>query len=251
MMMNTRKQFTQRLPMTLLLMVLVIPSISMGQQVDNDKNPLGFRTDLGISLAIGGHNCIGSSGTNWLQCNGNNKGWQMGTGFSIGAVVRPFKYFSVGLDASYMALRPLAESGTEKYYNRFTDLSLGALVKGHFPVNIKRFLLDIALGLRFAAVNGFLKAEPDPEFQQITHDNSSAYYHRHFGPEITPVLDLAFFVIPKLGFGAEIRLPMTMYTSVCFDQGSSHICRGTEDDISNKVKAPVKIFYGLHMIYYL
>ena len=237
--------------MTILLLVFSVPLVCMGQQVENDKNPLGFRTDLGINLAIGGHTCIGSSGDRWLKCKGNNVGWQMGTGFSIGVTIRPFKHLSFGVDASYMALRPLSESSTEDSYERFTDLSLGALFKGHLPIQIKRFLLDIGLGLRFAATNGFLKAKPDADFQSVSGDDSSAYYHRHFGPEITPVLDLAFFIVPKLGFGMEVRMPMTIYTQVCFDQGKSHICRGTQDDPLNKVKAPVKLFYGLHVIYYL
>ncbi len=251
MMMQILTQTKKRLPISILLMVLLAPAISLGQQVEDDKNPVGFRTDLGINVAIGGSNCMGSTGERWLKCTGNNEGWQMGTGVAIGATVRPFQYFSLGLDVAYMALKPLAESATEDFYTRFTDISFGALFKGHLPVRIKRFLLDIALGMRFAVVTGFLKAKPDANFQAITGDVSKNYIHRHLGPEITPVLDLAFFVLPKLGFGMELRLPMTIYTQVCFDQGDGSICRGATDDIENKAKPPVKLFYGLHVIYYL
>jgi hypothetical protein len=112
-------------------------------------------------------------------------------------------------------------------------------------------LLDISLGAKVAFVNGYLKAEPDDEFQLHTGDSSKSYTHRHFGPEIAPLFNLDLFVIPKLGFGIELRAPITLYQMVCFDQGDSHICRGTEDDIADQVKSPGKLFYGLHIIYYL
>jgi hypothetical protein len=248
---HTRIQIQDRLPIIVLFVVLIAPSLSLGQQIKEDKNPIGFRTDLGINLSIGGHVCLGSSGENWLACSGNNAGWTMGTGLAIGATVRPFKFFSLGIDGAYMAMRPIEGTETERDYKRFYDISFGAVFKGHLPIQIKRFLLDIGLGVRFAFVNGYLKAKPNAIFQEVTGDDSHVYFHRHFGPEITPLLDLMLFLVPKIGIGMEMRLPMTVYTEVCFDQGNSVICRGALDDPENKAKAPIKLFFGLHLIYYL
>ena len=175
----------------------------------------------------------------------------MGTGIAIGAIVRPLKYFSAGLDVAYMALRPLESTQFEDVYERFTDISFGGIFRGHLPIQIKRLLLDLSLGVKFGFVNGFLKAIPDGEFQRETGDDSSTYHHRHYGPEIAPLFNADLFIIPKFGFGFELRIPFTMYQSVCFDQGESQICRGTQDDIVDKVSSPVKIFYALHLIYYL
>ena len=249
--MQLRKKTMKRLPIVALLTVFLVPTLSLGQQVKDEKNPLGFRSDLGLSLTVGGHSCLGSSGTTWLECKGNNTGWSMGTGIALAAIIRPLKYFSMGLDATYMALRPTEGTSFDKVYNRFTDISLGGVFRGHLPINIKRMILDLSLGLKIAFVNGYLKAEPDADFQFYTGDDSSSYTHRHFGPELTPLFNADLFIIPKFGFGFELRVPMTLYQQVCFDQGNSVICRGTKDDSTDKVKSPAKMAYGLHLIYYL
>jgi hypothetical protein len=247
-----QKQIVSRLLFIVFLSILLLPAMSWAQQVKEDHNPLGFRTDLGLSVAIGGHACLGSSGSNWLECRGNNEGWSMGTGFAIAAWIRPWKYFSMGMDGAYMALRPTEGTNFDiKFYDRFTDLSFGAVFRGHYPIQIKRMLLDLGLGIRFAFVAGFLKSKPDADFQRDADDYSDSYTHRHYGPEIAPLLNADLFIIPKFGFGLELRAPFTVYQQVCFDQGKDLICRGLKDDVEDKVSIPIKLFYGLHVIYYM
>jgi hypothetical protein len=240
-----------KLPVVALLTMLMLPALSLGQEVVDKKNPLGFRSDLGLNVSFGGQICLGNSGAAWLECKGNNRGWSMATSVAIAAVVRPLKYFSLGLDISNMALRPTEGTGFDRAYKRFWDLSIGGVFRAHVPVRIRRMLLDFSAGLKAAFVIGYLKANPDDNLQFFTGDDSSYYTHRHFGPEISPIINVDLFIIPRFGFGYEMRTLMTMYQQVCLDQGNSTICRGTQDDVTDKVKSPVKMFFGLHLVYYL
>ncbi len=219
-----------------------------------EKNPLGFRSDFGLELSIGGHSCVsggGNEGT--LQCSGNNKGWDFGSGWVIAGRVRPVKFFSAGLELSYMGLRPGDGTATENGYKRFFDFSVGPVFKFHIPIRIRVILMDISLGIKTAFVNGFLYEYPNKEVQGNIDESSKYYRHRLFGPEISGSIGLDLYVVPRLGFGVEVRPIGTLYQSVCFDKGSDHICRGVKEDSETQHHyiAPFKLFYGLHIIYYL
>jgi hypothetical protein len=233
---------------------ILFSTAASGQDKVKEKNPLGFRTDFGLELTFGGHLCSGGGGDgSQIECSGNNKGWDMGTGLAVAGRIRPLKFFSIGLEFSYMGLRPKGGTVTDQLFKRFFDLGVGPVFKFHIPIRIRAMLLDISLGLKTAFVNGFLYAKTDSEVQKNTGDDSRYHRHRLFGPEISGIIGADLYVIPKLGFGVELRPMATLYQTVCFDDGSDHICRGAEDDSvkSNRFGSPFKILFGLHVIYYL
>ena len=230
------------------------PAGASAQDKIPDKHPLGFRSDFGLDVTIGGHVCAGGGGSgSQIECSGNNKGWDMGTGLAIGGQVRPLKYFSVGLELSYMGLRPADASDSDKLFKRFFDFAVGPVLKAHIPVRIKVVLMDITLGVKAAFVNGYLYAKPDGEVQSNLNENSKYYRHRLYGPELDGIIGLDLFIIPRFGFGIEFRPMATMYQSVCFDDGTDQLCRGVADDPvpANRFATPFKILFGLHLIYYL
>ena len=234
--------------------VLLSAAVAGAQDKIPEKNPLGFRSDFGLELTLGGHVCAGGGGSgSQIECKGNNKGWDMGTAFAVAGRVRPVKFFSVGLELSYMGLRPADASNTDRLFKRFFDFAIGPVFKFHIPVRIKTILMDISLGLKTAYVNGFLYAKPDTEIQEAIGEDSKYYRHRLYGPEITGILGVDLFIIPRFGFGVEFRPMATMYQAVCFDDGDDQICRGTQDDseVLNRFGTPFKIVFGLHVVYYL
>jgi hypothetical protein len=246
---------TNRLFLISCLTALLLCAVSASAQDKiPDKNPLGFRSDFGLELSIGGHICVSGGGSgSKIECKGNNEGWSMGSGIAIAARVRPLKFFSIGLELSYMGLRPADASKTEELFKRFFDFSVGPVPMFHIPIRIRVVLLDISLGLKVAFVNGFLYAKPDKDVQANTGDTSNYYRHRLFGPEVSGIVGLDLFIVPKFAFGVEFRPMATMYQTVCFDDGSDEICRGAEDDptTDNQYGTPFKIFFGLHGILYL
>ena len=148
-------------------------------------------------------------------------------------------------------LRPLDGSDYEDLYKRFFDISFGPVLKGHLPIQIRRVLLDLGLGVKFGFVNGYLFAKPNADYQEYIRDDSRTYHHRHYGPEVTGIFNADLFITPKFGFGIELRAIGTLYQQVCFDHGDEYVCRGTKDDTENKAIAPFKLGYGIHLIYYL
>ena len=177
----------------------------------------------------------------------------MGTGLAVGGQVRPLKFLSVGLELSYMGLRPADASESDHLFKRFFDFAVGPVLKFHIPIRIRVVLMDITLGIKAAFVNGFLYAKPNAEIQSNIGDSSKYYRHRLFGPEIDGIVGVDLFVIPRFGFGVEFRPMGTLYQTVCFDDGSNQICRGVQDDPveANRFDSVFKIMFGLHLIYYL
>ncbi len=234
--------------------LLMQPLVAQGQDKEPEKNPLGFRSDFGLEATIGGHICAAGGGNgSQIECQGNDKGWDMGTGVAVAGRIRPLKFFSIGLELSYMGMRPSDSSSTDRLFKRFFDISVGPVFKFHVPIRIKTILMDLTFGLKTAFVNGFLYAKPDAEIQEAIGEDSKYYRHRLFGPEISGVLGLDLYVIPKFAFGVEFRPMATLYQTVCFDEGSAQICRGVDDDprTENSFGTPLKILFGLHLIYYL
>lgn len=233
---------------------LFVAAAGFTQDKIPDKHPLGFRSDFGLGVTIGGHVCASGGGSgSQIECKGNNIGWDMGTGLIISGQVRPLKFLSAGLELSYMGLRPADASESDRLFKRFFDFAVGPVLKFHIPIRIQAMLLDITLGVKGAFVNGFLYAKPNADIQDNIGDSSKYYRHRLFGPELDGIIGVDLYVIPRFGFGVEFRPIGTFYQTICFDDGSEHICRGAQDDPveSNRFGSVFKILFGLHAIYYL
>jgi len=206
----------------------------------------GFRTDLGIHVSVGGHQCLRSS-SGYAICRDADAGWDPSFGIAGGVIVRPFPYFSVGIDASYMNMK-----GRWKDTTRWTDISFGPVVQGHLPIKIVRVVLEPRIGLQGGYVQGNMVRKEDDNQLRDTH----------IGPFIAPLAGLDLFVLPGFGFGFEVRVIRTFYQEVCFESSRGSTCRGVNDDESNShwnefypgdgplAEYPWKIFYGGHLLYY-
>ncbi len=265
---------THTMRLRLLFSVILITGLLTAPALFADETELrskapGFRTDLGMYLSLGGHSCV-AGGADFTECSGNGVGWAMGGGFALGLQVRPFRFFSIGLDLSLLNLRPYEDTEFELYYKRSFDLSVGPVFMAHIPIRLKALLIEPSLGVKLGFVNGFIPInegarvfssesvgtgesykdawdveEPEPETPE---------YFKQFGPEVAGIIRLDFYPLPGFGIGAEVRLIATMYQQTCEHYATDSLCRGMHDDqidqASEEEKTPFKVFYGLHFMKY-
>ena len=218
-------------------------------QVDEARPDVpGFRTDFGIQLSVGGHQCIqDSGGTGYAKCRGADGGWNTSMGAVLGIVLRPWRFFSVGLDFAYMSM----DSRYNKK-NSFGDFSIGPVIRGHLPIRIVKVVFEPNVGIQYGFMQGHLYRE---------HDRID----RHIGSFFTMLITLDLYVIPKLGFGFDLRIIRSGYQEVCVEGGDATVCRGANDQnaaaaleetkendtlVDEKASYPWKIFYGGHVVYY-
>ncbi len=206
------------------------------------ENP-GFRTDLGIYVLGGGHQCL-RGGSGYALCSGKDTGWETSFGIAMGFIVRPFRHFSFGIDGAYMNM---ISRFNDKI--RWADLNIGPVVRVHLPIRLTRAVIEPSLGVQGGIVQGNI------------HDSQAGYMDKHIGPFFTGLAGINLFLIPGFGFGFELRITGTFYQEVCFEGTQGRHCRGTDDDSAfiegmadigdrGMAEYPWKIFYGGHLIYY-
>lgn len=260
--MRTTPYRTRRSPWPALAAALALAALAADARAAGDaelraKSP-GFRTDLGAHASFGGSSCLGG-GTGYASCTGADQAWDTRFGFAAGAILRPFRLFSVGVDVGLMTLR--SHQVTE---NQWWDFTAGPIARLHVPFGIARKLvIEPNLGLQAGLVYGVFR-EDEKE------DGSNVHFrHEHYGPFVSAVLGLDFFPLPRLGVGLETRLLRTFYTNVCFETADARICRGTgeEELVSSDLfemsgqssqflgdrgaaSYPWKLLWGLHVLYY-
>jgi hypothetical protein len=250
---------------------LAAPATLWGQEeTPVRKRAPGFRTDLGLYFMIGGNSCAGG-GTEHTECKGNGVGWSMGGGMALGLQVRPFRFFSIGIDFTTTVLSPYEDSDFDVYFKRMVDFSVGPMFTAHIPVRIKTILIEPSLGLKVGFVQGYtpLKknaptiyapesvsgtykdAYPDVE-EEPPPKNPKSF--KQFGPEISGVIGLNVFILPGFGFGPQVRFTGAMYQQTCEQYAEDSLCRGMHDDPEDKEteseKAPFRIFYGFYLMKY-
>lgn len=226
------------------------------QETVNRPEVPGFRTDLGIQFSFGGHSCIGG-GSNYASCYGTDTSWDTSWGLGGGFLARPFKLFSVGVNISYytMKLHEITD-------NKWGDLLLGPVAKFHFPfmLGARKLLFEPNIGLQ----GGFAKGTYSEE--KLASTEKVGWEHEHLGAFLAIPFGVDFFPIPKLGVGLEFKLVRTFYTEVCFESRDLTTCRGVNDkaaednwDLSSTgipndkgiATYPWKLFWGLHVLYYI
>jgi hypothetical protein len=213
----------------------------------------GFRTDLGVHASFGGSSAVGG-GNNYAA----SSAWDTLFGFQVGAILRPFRHFSFGVDLGYTLLRMRQQTA-----NSWSDLTIGPALRFHLPLRLgRKLLLEPSLGLEGGYVYGVYhedkQANGDGRGTVLNHE------HTHTGPFVALLGGLDLFPVPRVGFGVDLRVLRTFYTTVCFDDGQQTICRGTTqgelatNDINNTVFSgdkreatyPWKMFWGVHALYY-
>ena len=234
-----------------------------GEVEDQEPEPInrpetpGFRTDLGIQFAFGGHSCVGG-GSNYASCSGTNDSWDTSGGLAGTLMARPFRMFSIGFDVSYY---------TMKYHqltdNKWKDLLLGPVAKLHFPFRFSKH--SILMELNFGLQVGFVKGVYD-EKKRDDGNTVVNWKHDHLGAFLGVPLAFDYFPIPKLGVGLDFKLVRTFYTEVCFESQNVTTCRGVDDKAAEDnwelpasgipndkgvASYPWKLFWGLHVLYYL
>jgi hypothetical protein len=246
-----------------LLAVVTTPRPVFGQEEEIRSKSPGFRTDFGFYLLGGIHTCV-DGGNEFTACKGNGT-WSPSGGVAGGVVVRPFRFFSIGLDLSFTNLSPMKNAGYEAY-KRLSDLNVGSIVRLHIPIRIKLVTLEPAIGFGFGFVNGYV-----PRRSEATRSGSNSGVmetfvsqfeipkeyptkYRLFGPSVSGVLALNLFLMPGFGMGWEVRFIGTFYQQVCEDYESGPTyCRGyfQDNEDTEEETFPLKIFTGFHLIYYI
>jgi hypothetical protein len=226
------------------------PDIQLAVRRDGDP---GFRTDLGFHVAIGGNSCIGG-GTGYASCYGADNAWDTSVGVSGGVLLRPLKHFSAGIDITYGRMRYHQMTA-----NKWSDLTFGPVARFHWPIRFKGLYFEPNLGLQVGFVKGVMY---ENESEQ---DTSLSREHVHMGAFLALPFGLDFFPLPRLGFGLEFRLIRTIYTDVCFESSGGVACRGIDDEaLTDRYdlpfggvpadkgieKFPMKLFWGVHGLYY-
>jgi hypothetical protein len=263
--MRMKRTMSERLPLPVLAALAAAMAIAPGARaagggdgvVLRSEKP-GFRTDLGLHGSFGGASCLGG-GTNYASCSGTGQSWDTRIGFAAGVILRPYRHFSIGVDAGLMTLR--SHQVTE---NQWWDTTVGPIGRFHLPVRIgKKFYFEPTLGLQTGFVYGVFREDETEGGSKV------GYRHKHYGPFLSAVLGLDFFPVPRVGVGLEVRLLRTFYTNVCFETASDRICRGTDekelvdsdllensgstsDFLGDRGTAsyPWKLLWGLHVLYY-
>ncbi len=268
--MNKKQKAYQVLAITLAVAfgALVAPAVASAEEAEvslntevseetfaeRPKTP-GFRTDLGVQFSFGGHSCIGG-GSDYATCGGTNVRWDTSWGLGGGFIARPFKLFSLGVNVSYynMKFRRITE-------NKWSDLLLGPVGKFHFPFRLgtKDLLFEPNIGLQVGFAKGTFKERMRETGQSVD------WNHEHLGAFLGLPFGVDFFPIPKLGVGLEFKVVRTFYTEVCFEHDQV-ACRGVNDKALTKrydlpdggvpndkgvASYPWKLFWGLHVLYYL
>ncbi|MDD5305986.1 MAG: hypothetical protein PHU25_01570 [Deltaproteobacteria bacterium] len=215
-----------------------------------DGDP-GFRTDLGVHLAVGGHSCV-AGGTGYASCTGTDNSWDTSWGLAGGLIVRPFSRVSVGVDVAYLNM--ISHQETD---NTWSDLLLGPIVRYHQPLHLGSIYTEPSLGVQGGYVWGIWHLNKSNS-TAVTGDNE------HLGGFLAIVLGWDVFLLPRLGVGIELRLVRTFYQEVCFHWDGKDLCRGVDDrsivtQPSSTANFPAdpgaadypwKLFYGVHGIYY-
>jgi hypothetical protein len=214
----------------------------------------GFRTDLGLQLAFGGHSCVGG-GSEYAECKGADTSWDTSWGLAGGFIVRPFNHFSFGIDVTYVNMIHHQDTAS-----KWSDFTMGPVVRYHQPVRIRDLYFEPYLGLQAGWVMG--------KYHQATRIDTNEkvdYDHKHLGAFLAIPFGVDFFPLPKLGVGLEFRLLRTFYSEVCFEWRGGVNCRGTQDEAIVKrfeddkvtfpgekgiAKYPWKLFWGVHALYY-
>jgi len=213
----------------------------------------GFRTDIGLHLAFGGHSCVGG-GSEYAKCKGADTSWDTSWGLVAGVIVRPFNHFSAGLDLTYVNMIHHQDTAS-----KWSDLTLGPVVRYHQPVRIRDFYFEPNLGIQFGWVQGKYHQGTGSGNEKVDYD------HKHLGAFLAIPLGVDFYPLPKLGVGLEFRLIRTFYSEVCFEWAGGVNCRGTQDEAIVKrweddnvsfpgekgiATYPWKLFWGVHALYY-
>jgi hypothetical protein len=232
---------------------LLMASLSAGAEEEltvRTKDP-AFRTDFAMHLALGGNSCVGG-GTNYANCKGLEHAWDTGFGIAGGLFVRPFRFFSAGLDVAYTMLVYHQETSS-----KWGDLTLGPALRVHFPVKLRKIYIEPNVGLHGGWVKG--------NYHQGKRDNDTVNYdHTHMGAFMSLLFGADVFLLPKLGVGLEFRVIRTFYIEVCFESDESVNCRGDDDQAiieryaehtgypgeKGTADYPWKLFYGIHGLYY-
>ncbi|MBW2276562.1 MAG: hypothetical protein JRF63_03655 [Deltaproteobacteria bacterium] len=214
----------------------------------------GFRTDVGVHLAFGGHSCVGG-GSEYAECKGADTSWDTSWGLAGGLIVRPFNRFSAGIDVIFVNMVHHQDTAS-----KWSDFMLGPVVRYHQPVRIRELYFEPSLGIQA----GWVQAK----YHQATRIDTNEkvdYDHKHLGAFLAIPIGLDFFPLPKLGVGLEFRLLRTFYSEVCFEWRAGVNCRGTKDEAIVKrfeddkvtfpgekgvASYPWKLFWGVHALYY-
>jgi hypothetical protein len=222
------------------------------EQIVRTEDP-GFRTDLGVHFAFGGNSCL-AGGTNYAACRGDTT-WDTSWGLAGGLIVRPFNRFSVGIDVAYANMIHHQDTAS-----KWSDLTLGPVVRYHQPWHIRKLYFEPSLGLQF----GWVKANYH-QANRIGTQEKVDYDHEHLGAFLAILLGIDFFPLPRLGVGLDFRVLRTFYDEVCFEAVNGVNCRGSRDEALVKrledanvsfpsdmgvAKYPWKLFWGVHALYY-
>ncbi len=248
--MRKHKSFFSAAQLTVFILIAASTHSALGQEEEPRPKSPGFRTDLGIQLSVGGHQCL-RSGSGYAECRGADGGWNTSVGIAGGFIVRPIPYFSAGLDAAYMHM---TSRWNESTY--WSDISAGPVLRAHLPIRIKNVVLEPHLGAQGGFIQGNMHFKED----------GNRRVNQHTGLFVAPLGGLDIFVLPGFGFGIDVRVIRTFYQEVCFESSTGTICRGTNDTQSNScgtgdqhsfypgdgsaAQYPWKIFYGGHLLYY-
>lgn len=231
--------------------VTALPGSTLAQEDEMRGRSPGFRTDFGFYIFGGGNSCGGGG----CDTDGISEiKWGTHLGVAAGILVRPYRFFSMGMDFSFTNLVPTEDSPSLK---RFFDVTIMPTLNIHIPVRFRTVVLEPTFGVGFGLVNGYLTYDG-------VHTTSRKTSRRYYGPGVSGLFGLNVFVIPEFGFGLGVRINGTFYQQNCDKYEDGEIfCKGYKDSNDNytseetggigpePLKAPLKIFYGLHLIYYV
>ena len=180
-----RKLSLALLPAMAFFAVTAMPGSVLGQEERIRGRSPGFRTDFGVYLIGGGNSCAGGG------CEADAISapkWSTHLGIAAGIVVRPYRFFSVGLDVSFTNLVPAEET---KALKRFFDLAISPVLRLHIPVRFRTVVLEPAMGVGIGFVNGYLQYDGIDSASRKTS-------RRYFGPVISGIIGLNLFLTPKM-----------------------------------------------------
>jgi len=237
-------------------LIPLAPATAEARDVESEEvlltDGVGFRTDLGLHLSVGGNSCLGG-GTGYAECSGTEHAWDTSWGLAGGFIVRPWWFLSIGIDLAYTNM--IYHQATD---NTWSDLAVGPTVRLHLPFNVRGFVLEPNLGLHLGYVQGVYHENETQDGRTMDYD------HDHMGFFLSILLGADFFVLPKFALGVEFRLLRTFYDEVCFEWSDGTNCRGVDDEAIEKryddnlnfpgekgiVDYPWKLFWGVHGLYY-
>ncbi|MDJ0763186.1 MAG: hypothetical protein QNJ97_09385 [Myxococcota bacterium] len=242
-----------------ILVLIGIPLIPAVGQVETSetvphKTTLGAYVNGGINLCLGG-------GTQYATCRTPDSGWLVSWGFSGGILVRPFRYFSIGLDVSYMNLRSrVAEDSDDDDIDfRWADFTAGPVGRLHVPIKTQYVIVEPKLGLQTGYIQGNRYRWEDGRTRKRKDIHMGPFLGFLGGIDFTPT------PLPSLAFGIEARIVRSLYQEVCFEGRHGHLCRGVDDQASNSwieneeeyypgdgpiAKYPWKLNAGVNVTYY-